>query len=84
MSETASGTAQKSQESGIQSAPGTQGTTQAHHVARGLEQTTGHWSHVNLYRVGCTCGYKGCWYQEPTNARGAFQRHVERQRVEFR
>ncbi len=30
MSETASGTAQKSQESGIQSVPGTQGTTQAH------------------------------------------------------
>jgi hypothetical protein len=30
MSETASGTGQKSQESGIQSVPGTQGTTQAH------------------------------------------------------
>lgn len=30
MSETASGAGQKSQESGIQSVPGTQGTTQAH------------------------------------------------------
>ncbi len=32
MSETASGTAQKSQEPGIQSVPGTQGTTQAQPV----------------------------------------------------
>jgi hypothetical protein len=61
-----------------------QGTTQAQHVARGVEHVTGHWSHVSLYRVGCTCGYKGCWYREPSNARDAFRRHADRQGVEFR
>jgi hypothetical protein len=85
MSETASVATQKSQESGIQSVPGTQGTTQAH--VQGIIQI--HKSefppYPNLFRVGCSCGrYKGCWQSSPQLAFASHARHVNGARVEFR
>jgi hypothetical protein len=73
MSETASGTAQKSQESGIQSVPGTQGTTQAH-TAGPLESKPG-MAGLLLWRQGCRCGYRPMWERTPGQAIESNARH---------
>jgi hypothetical protein len=75
MSETASVAGQKSQQSGIQSVPGTQGTTRAH-TAGPLESKPGPSGLV--WRQSCRCGFLPMWERTVGHALESNARHFNR------
>jgi hypothetical protein len=48
------------------------------HAPMDTEQEPGHFTGINLFRVSCACGYRGCWYSGESLALDAHWAHVER------
>ena len=48
------------------------------HAPMDTEQQAGHFTDMNLFRVSCACGYRGCFYSAESLAMDAHTRHAER------
>lgn len=51
------------------------------HAPMDTIQTTSesvHHGPINMFRVSCSCGYRGCWYSLESFALDAHKRHAER------
>ena len=48
------------------------------HAPMDTEQQAGPFTGLNLFRVACVCGYRGCWYRLESFAMDAHLRHAAR------